>query len=623
MRNLPFLALTASLLALPASAQQSIVPYLPPNTVVAFSAPDLATTLREFGNMPMAKMWREEEVQKFVADLSDMVKAKIGEGIAQLRELHSQGQFPLDPDELMNLRINGMTCAVTHLEVIEGERGPEPNLGLVVHLDFGASAPKWAPLIDQMVGKLQEEAGDKMQVSSAKVGNCEIVSMLPPERAKLGHMGLHMAKVGNGLLLGTLHDEVAEVVHNLLDQQPALGKQPLYEASAKHLTVGGAECESFVRLDAMVEFGMQAFRQAAKHDADLQEVDMDGVERAIKAMGLRDLGTWGLTSTYEDNKCIWRTAHQGHALASTSAVKNVDMSFLKWVPKDAVSFSASTLDVMSIYGMLVAGLNAYDEQLAKQVFAQVEQVEKQIGFNIRDELFGAFGDHMVTWAMPWSTVTSPPESAYLIKVTDEAKLVHVIKALTALSQGHVELEESEKRGLKVYTLHLNLDDVRGMNGINPLEMFVPTFSFKNGYLVLAFSASDVKRIFQRMDREDDPKGDIRSNKEFAALADRLPKDVQSVSFTDWKAQFESIYQIATGLLAFLPVGEDVPIDMALLPDSATLTRHLFGELSYGKADALGSESVTVSPFGPELVVVVIGAMVGVGVGVTVARQGGF
>jgi hypothetical protein len=169
-----------------------------------------------------------------------------------------------------------------------------------------------------------------------------------------------------------------------------------------------------------------------------------------------------------------------------------------------------------------------------------------------------------------------------------------------MSNGMVEIEESEKRGLKVYQLRVNFDPTQGMGGMNPFDMFTPTFSFKDGYLVGGFSASDIKRVFQRMDREDDPKGDIRSNREFAAVAGNLPPAVDSLSFTDWKAQFESIYQIATGLLAFVPIGEEVPLDMSLLPDSASLTKHLFGSISYSRSVAGGHESQSISPFGPEV-----------------------
>ena len=66
---------------------------------------------------------------------------------------------------------------------------------------------------------------------------------------------------------------------------------------------------------------------------------------------------------------------------------------------------------------------------------------------------------------------------------------------------------------------------------------------------VAFTMTDRLRVdpeyFQRMDRKDDePKNDIRGNKEFAAIAAQIPAGVSEVSFTDWKANFESLYQVA-------------------------------------------------------------------------------
>jgi hypothetical protein len=198
-----------------------------------------------------------------------------------------------------------------------------------------------------------------------------------------------------------------------------------------------------------------------------------------------------------------------------------------------------------------------------------------------------------------------------------------MKNLAKLSNGMVEIEEGEKRGVMAYQIRVNFDPTQGMGGMNPFDMFQPTFAFKQGYMVAGFSASDVKRVFQRMDRkEDEPKGDIRGNKEFAAIAASIPTGVTSLSFTDWKSNFESLYQVATGLLAFVPMGDEVPIDMSLLPDSATLTKHLFASLSYTKTDAAGTESVVVSPFGPE-VGLLMGAAIGAGAAVFAGMRGGF
>ena len=156
-----------------------------------------------------------------------------------------------------------------------------------------------------------------------------------------------------------------------------------------------------------------------------------------------------------------------------------------------------------------------------------------------------------------------------------------------------------RRGITSYSLKLDLPPIAGLP-IDPATLFKPVFGFRNGYLVAANSSSDLRRAIKRLDREDDPQGDIRGNPEFAAVAARIPAKVSSISFTDSKASFEGFYQLAAGLLAMLPLGEDVPLDLALLPDPSTLTQHLSPSLSYSTVGESSAETVSVSPWGPEV-----------------------
>jgi hypothetical protein len=600
MNHLSRLTLAALGLGLAATAQTAVLPYLPKDTIIAVSAPDLATSMLRFQQMPLAKMWAEEEVQNFVADLEAMIHGKIEELLKQGREMHAQGQLPVDPDAVLKLRMRGVTMALTHLEVSNGELGVEPKIGFVLHLDFGATAPQWNSLVQVGMEMLEGQAGDQVTKTESKVGEWPLTT-LTPNRVKNSPMGLTIVTLPEGLLIGTLADEVRGIADSLQKKAPVLAASETFAAAMKQVPTAGAELTAFAHFDPIVDFALNLLRMATDMNDDLAMVDLDGVDRAVTAMGLRHLPTEVSATSYVDGKCVSRSFRaNGGATDKTSASPTVDTAFLKWVPKDAVGFSAGTMDVMSVYDTLLKGLQAYDPDLADQALAHLAEMEKQVGFRVRDDLFGSLGDHYMTWSMPMGTISSAPEMALLLKVRDEGKLVNTLKTLSQMSNGMVEIEESEKRGLKVYQLRVNFDPTQGMGGMNPFDMFTPTFSFKDGYLVGGFSASDIKRVFQRMDREDDPKGDIRSNREFAAVAGNLPPAVDSLSFTDWKAQFESIYQIATGLLAFVPIGEEVPLDMSLLPDSASLTKHLFGSISYSRSVAGGHESQSISPFGPEV-----------------------
>jgi hypothetical protein len=586
----------------PVVAQGQVLPYLPKTTVLAITAPNITSSLARFQKMPLAKMWAEQEVQNFTADLKSFLEKKLDELMAQGKQLHADGELPFDPTIFRHLRLESCTFALTRLELEVGNAGPEPKIGLMAHLHLGPVAPEVHGLV-KMGLDLLEQNGPPMNRAETKVGEVVVLSMKPAAEAT--PMSLSVALVPGGLLIGTLEEEVKEVVQNLQNKTLALGGTPAYLATAKHLKPQNAEMETFLRLDPMVDFAISALRVASQMSPEMAAIDMDGVERAITAMGLRNLGNAGSTSSYEDGKSVTRE----FSTTSTSD-QAVDMGFLKWVPKDAVSFSAGSLPISQFYESIMKGLDAYDPEFAKEMMTQLAELENQLGFRLREDLFQSFGDRYVTWMMPVANMNAAPETAILIQVKDEKKIVQVMKGLAKLTQGMVEIEESERRGLKSYQLRINAEEIPGLP-FNPLQVFQPTMAFKGDYMVVAFTPSDVKRAMQRMDREDDPKGDIRSNKEFLVVASQIPAKVSSVTFSDWKVQFESFYSITTGLMAAIPMGQDVPIDPALLPESNTLTQHLFPTISYTSAHEGGTMTVTTSPFGPETLMMV-GFLIGAG-----------
>ncbi|MFO1076544.1 MAG: hypothetical protein U1E73_02325 [Planctomycetota bacterium] len=587
-----------ALVLAPIRAQDSIVPYLPKDTIFVAAAPNLSAMAAEFDKMPLAKMWHEQEVQTFLADALEFAKAQFDKGLDQARQAHAQGELPVDPDDVLKLTIGGVTTALTHLEITNGDHGPMPKLGFVVHLDFGSSGATWKKLLDMGLGMLEGQIGNHATKTESEIGGIKLVSLMPNE-AGAPDMGINVATLPNGVLFATLPGDIKSILEGMQSKTKVLGAADSFKQLSEHVKASDAGLQSFINIDPMVQFGIQALRIGTEMNPELGEIDVDGVERAIDAMGLRHIGSISGSSNYENGRSVTRMVHLAGKPDSTAATKAIDVSFLKWVPKDAVGFSAWTWDPANGYDALVKGINAYDPKIAANLFDRLAKLEEQLGFKIRDDLFGALGDSGMTWSMPVSTIASMPETAFLLKVKNEQSLVKVLKNASQLSNGMVEFEEGEKRGIKVFTIRVNFDPTRGM-GTNPFDLITPTFTFKNGYLVMGFTVGDVKRVLQRMDREDDPKGDIRGNKEFAAVASTIPSTVTSLSFTDWKTNFESFYQLATGLLALVPIGEDVPIDMSLLPDAATLTQHLFASVSYSTPIPGGTESVDVSPFGPEV-----------------------
>lgn len=620
-RTATLLAL-ASLFAPAALAQRSDLKRALPNSTLMFvSMPDLDTSLEEFQSTPLAKIWREKEVQDFFADAMKMVHKKIGEGMASFKEAVSQGQSPLTAEEILGLRIHGATFALTGLKIEAAENGrPNPDVGILLHLNFGSSAASWKKAIDFGIQMAEGQAQGMLVRSEAKVGEVQMVELAPQvEEIK---NSLSWAWMGDSLLLGTRSAEFKAALVALTSGKDALTASANYKAVAKHVDSKGAEVEMFLNWGSMLDSGMEILDLAAKQARGrmAQELDIAGVKRAIEALGLRSMTAMGYASRYENGKSIsegYTVSPEPTRRGIMSAGKDsLSTTFLKWVPKDATGFDARKLDFASAYEGIMGAVRAYDPERAKEVQDHLAKLEEHIGFKIQEDLFGALGDEFIWWSMPIASIAQAPDLAALFKMRDEKKFMKVVKSLVGMSDGTVEIDDVERGGHKMHILKINAEG----GGSNPLaSLIVPTFAFKNGYMVFGLSANNVKKNLERMDREDDAKGDIRSNPELAKLLEQMPKEgLSSLAYTDWKSNLEGYYQLLTTALAFLPVNNsEIPIDLSLLPEASTLTKHMFGSLSWTTTDANGFRAYSQGPFGPEIYVglVGIGAAAGIVTGV--------
>ncbi len=603
--------LIGSVLVTPALAQTvDFKKALPEGTIAYVGMPDIETSLQEMQDGALARMWRESEVQDFFADLLALAEAEWDRGLAQFRDMHEQGMMPVDPDDLLKLRVRGASFALTSLDLTAENGEPMPKVGVLVHLDFGDTAQQWQQLLGFAMGMLEQQSEGMLVRETAKVGDTDIVSLVPP----MTEMALNWAFVGNGVIIGTLFDEVKSAVEGLHSGGSSLVGSTNFTSVYKNLDTQGAELETYFQPGLLVDFGMKFLQLASEEAPDFPaELDVQGVDRAITALGLRSIKSLGGTWSYDGNKSrakgyVYSPVPERQGLFA-GGIKEVDLGFLKWVPRDAASFSATNFDLAGVYDAIVGAVRAYDEGIGEMAVGMISSYEDQFGVSIKEDLIGSLGTKMVSWSMPMAALGTTPETALVLEVRDEQRFMKTLRTISEISEGAFDIDESERRGIKVYQIQANID-VGAEMGFNPLEMFVPTFAFKNGYLVGGFAAGDIKRVFARMDREDDPADDIRTNEEFAPYLASIPRSgLTSVSFTDWKANFEGLYQMATSLVAFLPVDGEIPIDLSLLPDVGTLTKHLFGAVSWSGSDGNGWSSQTISPWGPEMV----GVLAGVGV----------
>ncbi len=617
------LAAGALALALPASAQQgSIKSSLPASTLAFFTFPDLDKSVHELMDMPLMRMWRQKEIQGFLAPALKEAATHWEQGLAQANAAHEQGMLPFPPADLLTLRIRSATAALTGFKAVVENQRPMPELGVLVHLDFGASGATWKKMIDFGLLQLEAQAEGMLTKSEAKVGNTTITSWMPPE----GSMGLHLAWVADGVVFGTLQRDVSAVVA-AVKGKGTLTDGAAYKTVASNLDLADNEFELFVSVQNIYSTVFDLLNTAKENAPNFPpELDVTKLDTALDAFGLKSIKALGLTSSYQGNKCVTKSyvlspAPERKGLVAGGAY-DLNLDLLKHVPKKATSCAASTFDMNAIWDALVGAARAYDPDMTDMALGQLARVEEQIGFSIHDDLFGSFGNQYASWGMPMQGIPGLSggqllSGVYLVSVKDQERLLKSLRALTKMSDGMVELGDNTRNEMTTYFLQINAPAPANLP-INPFDMITPVFAFEAGYMVLGFSKSDVRRTVERM-RKPDAEDSISGNPAFAKMLSGLKTErLTSVSFSDLSASFDSIYQTVYGFSYLIP--DNIPLDAKELPDEGKfLSQHLFPSIGYSHTDGNGFSSTTVSPFGPEVAAILItGVAVGAGVAGTMA-----
>lgn len=625
LRSLPVLA-SAALCVGGLSAQSPFARALPESSVGYISFPDLSTTLGELGEMPLLKTWNEPEVQDFFRSLLEMAEEEFENGLNEARDAYESGMIPIDPDAVLEMRVRSMSVALTELSIAmpsgttteeQSMMAPKPRIGFLVQMDFGESIETWKQVLQVGAGALAMQTG--MAPTPAEVDGLDVFSLqIDPEDP----MGLHYCFSGSNFVLGTLANDVAGVANRMnSEESTGLSGTSSFQSNAQRIDFGGAEFEMFFRPGPGLDFLLQGLDVAAAMAPDFpEEIDIAGVRRVVDALGLRSVDSMSMTSRYVGGTAVTEvytaSPMQNRKGLFAGGSNTVDLNTLRWIPKDAVSFSLGSVDVQGFYNTLMNGVEAYAPGMGDMARDMMAQMEEQIGLSIENDLFGAFGQNYAMWSMPFAGMAAQPEVVVIADMNNQEGFMNSLRTLEQLSEGALSLNPIKRSGLDLFQLRLEID--MGSDAlpipINPADFFTPTFGFKEGKIVMALSSGDVKNALRRMDRDDDANGDIRSNPEFARYIEShiQGNSFESLSFTDHKSSVGGMYQLVASLMAFVPMTPDIPIDPALLPEPSTVTKHMFGGLDYTQSDENGWRSVSIGPFGMELDVL-IGGLVGAGI----------
>lgn len=592
-------------------AQKTFKHALPENTLFYMGAPDLMTALEKFKTTALYRIWEEEEVQEFLADLLEMAAQRFQMQLGMLRAMHQQQMIPVDPDKILKIRVRGVSMALTDL-VLPGPQNP-PKVSFVMALDFGGSA-KIVEEVFGLIPKFLPAAGPMgPKYSVEEVGGCEVHSLIPP---KAPFFSLNWTFVRGKLLLGTDRETFKGVLTKMQEgaTEGGLGSEPVYLRTTKKTHADSGVLEVFMRVEPFVKLGLEGLRLAAGMEPEIsEEIDLEGVDRVVDALGLKGLKAFSAVSTWENGRGVTRSfalapKAERKGLLALGSQKPIDKSLLKVVPKDVGSFQMGRIDFLpGAYRVILDAVSAYSPRVRKQVDAMIGMVEQEIGLSIQNDLLGLMGPEAMAWSMPVAGAAQIPEVVLALGCKDENKAVSVFKKLASMSDGVLEIGEHAGEDGTFYSLDIVLDT----GGFDPTALIDPTFAFRDGRLIFGLTRQDVKGAVARFAGKGGDSS-ILDNPAFKPLLESIPAEISSLSFTDSAAYFDGIYGTLSGFLAFVTPPPEIPIDLGLMPSSETITKHLSGTLAFSTSDDEGFLGYGSGPLsGPEGVFLIAGIVGGV------------
>ena len=637
------LALALGLLAaagsLPAQKPFDLKSKVPPGTLLYASLPDLSQSYRDFQSTPLAKLWREQEVQEFLAQPLAFAKTYWAQAVQQIQALHQAGILPVTAEEIFSLRPGSLSAAL----IGPGGKGEPFRFAFTFQVSQGTQVmdklvqfglKKLQAKIDELKAKVKDGTADPMEQMElqmmpriSRIGSAQalVASTLPPNGGKSpGFTSLTYAYT-QGLVLVASSKSLAE---KILSDKPgaSLALDPVFRQAMGKVKSQGAETLFFLRPKGMIQAVLKLMREASPQTRDFMGEHGKGIQKALEITGLLGCDALAMVATYDQGKCFWDSfllaPEPRKGLLDLAGGRTLNLDHLAWIPRRATSFSIGYMPLKKIYHTILDAIGAVDPETGGRINGALAALKERLGLDLEKDLLDQLDGEVLWYGIASSNLMTPGTKVVLAQVSSPQKLLNSLETLFGLSKGAVSLESTKDpaTGMEIWQIQFDttmLPQTGPAMAFGRILAFIkPSFTFHKGYLVGALNPRDVKKAVAQM--EGQRKGDIRSRKDVALFLKGLPPKVTHISFNDIKTTIQMLYETASGALNMVSLPDDIPVDLALLPGSDTVAKHFFPITSYASETKEGIHARSVSPFGPE--VLLGAAAVGIGSSILISKN---
>ncbi len=290
----------------------------------------------------------------------------------------------------------------------------------------------------------------------------------------------------------------------------------------------------------------------------------------------------------------------------------IDRGVFAFVPEKVPALWTATIDGAAMGSALRTMLAS----LPADGSATLAALEQELAIDLGADLFGQLGPDMALFVAPLAGI-APPNLLLSVRVADEAMVADRLgRVLQALARAHPgSLTSTERPYRRMPYFELSVLDIEV--GDDPVELFA-AMGLVSGRLIVGLAVGQagvaVKREMRRLvDRAEAATSGAPVEPAFDPASLRIGQLDSSVWMLDWPGVVDSLYgtlKALTGLAGgFVP--EDLPIDLAALPEADLFVRHLVPTVVTTQRIGKFVRRHARTSFGPELPVVLSLAAAGV------------
>ena len=503
----------------------------------------------DFGKTGLGKVWAEKEVQAF---LSEPVKKMNG------------------------LLKQGSTATGFDLKKIRDVcRNVEGSIGIsLVDVDVERGFPKVVFVISGIRKEDQKFAAESIARLEELIIENDAVKVL---QEKINGRSVKILK-------NTRRKNDPEVCYSVTDDEILIGltrdalSQALLNSLKKEIEPAVADALKFCGLtDRGGVFGFVDGRNVTGLIGKVMKKERadDDEKRIFRALHTEDIISLSLHSSIKGpgfcSRFFVDLAEQRKGIGRIFKHTEVSPGLIREVPKDASSFSAAHVDLAHMWD---AVMELMKKIVADEEFQQVQAVitgfETQIGVKIRDELIASLdGDILYYQTMP-AVAMQVPGIVIKVKLRENgplSKLINTFVVPMVVNQG-IEISDV---AMGDYTARMI--QIRGMM----IPGLMPGFMIAEKELIIASTRAGIQTALAP------PAVSVEQNAEYQKLGEYVDeKKAASVSFTDVKKTFGTLYSLMPLLLNMPNVGRITGLEISKIPLTQTITQHLIGVKSVSR-----------------------------------------